>query len=48
MRSAFRKRPWIALVILYLAVLAVHAVFVWVAERNPAIPVEETAPPSSP
>ena len=33
-----RKRPWIWLVILYLAVMAVNAVFVWVAQRYPAIP----------
>lgn len=35
-----RRRPWIWLVILYLAVLAVNAAFVWVAERHPAIPAE--------
>jgi len=44
MRAWLRRRPWIWLVILYLFVMGVHAVIVWVAERHPAIPVEEDPP----
>jgi hypothetical protein len=46
-RGWLRKRPWIWLVILYLAVMAVHAAFVWIAERNPVIPADG-APPLPP
>jgi len=39
-----RRRPWIWLIVLYLFVLGVHAVFVWVAQRNPPLPAEGYAP----
>jgi hypothetical protein len=41
-----RRRPWLAVLALYVFVVAAYAAFVFLAQRNPPLPAEGYVPPA--